>query len=113
MLETVTNCSVYTPEHRGEDHMGKRGPKPMSGEELKLRGSRLTTRRLAEEEEAKGRAAALAETKEPWRTDPPAWLSEEAVIVYEEAVLQLRATGTPFADRATMARYAVVSLQNM
>jgi P27 family predicted phage terminase small subunit len=86
--------------------MGKRGPKPQSGKVLQMRGSRLAKQRLAEEEAADERTRKTTIEPGTVRTDPPAWLSEEAVVVYEQALEQLEATGVPFADRTALARYA-------
>jgi P27 family predicted phage terminase small subunit len=91
--------------------VGKRGPKPLSGNVLAQRGSRLATQRLASERAASERAAISVTVGATVRTDPPAWLSDEAQLIYNQAVEQLVATGVNFIDRNVLGRYCVIFIQ--
>jgi phage terminase small subunit len=85
--------------------MGRRGKKPTSADELAKRGSRWAKQRREEEQAAHERAVSVEADDEP-----PAWLSEEARLLYDDAA-KLKSTGVPFVDRHLLGRLATIKVQ--
>ena len=85
--------------------MGRRGPAPISGKILKMRGSKLAKKRLASE-------PGIALTGFDVVLTPPSWLSAEAKVVFRLIVSHVKPMGIlGRMDTTALGRYAVLFVQ--